>query len=111
MDITFRSKKLCKVLCDKKLREKKYGTECGKKLGHRLDDLRAASNLETMRSLPGRCHEMEADRKGQFSVDVVHPKRLIFRPNHKPVPSKPDGGIDWSGVTCIEIIEVEDPHG
>ncbi len=111
MDITFRSTKLGKVLCDKKLCERKYGRDCAKKIGQRLDELRAAPNLETMRLLPGRCHEMEADRKGQFSVDVVHPKRLLFRPNHEPVPAKPDGGIDWSGVTCIEIIEVEDTHG
>ena len=27
-----------------------------------------------------------------------------------PVPRKGDGGLDWSGVTAIVILEVDDPH-
>lgn len=112
MDIRFRSKKLEKVCCQKSRRIKGYGAECGKKLGQRLDELRAASNLGYIRTLPmARCHELKAKRKGQFSVDLKHPLRLIFEPDHDPVPTKPDGGIDWSSVTSITIIEIEDTHG
>jgi proteic killer suppression protein len=31
-------------------------------------------------------------------------------PSHKPVPEKPDGGLDWKQVTAIKIIGIEDTH-
>ena len=59
---------------------------------------------------PARCHELKQDRKGQLAVDLVHPKRLIFEPDHDPVPKKKDGGVDWKGVTRVLVIEVTDYH-
>jgi len=81
-----------------------------KVIRRRLDDLDAADNLEVMRNLPGRCHELKGDRKGQLSIDLVHPERLVFVPAHDPVPIKEDGGIDWKRVTSIKIVEVVDTH-
>jgi len=64
-----------------------------------------------MGKLPAaRCHELTADRKGQISVDLQHPYRLLFIPANVPLPRKPDGGLDWSAVTEIEIIEITDTH-
>lgn len=37
--------------------------------------------------------------------------RLIFIPDHDPVPRLKDGGLDWSKVTAIKILGVEDTHG
>ena len=45
----------------------------------------------------------------QFSVDLDHPYRLIFEPE-EPIPRKDDGGIDWSQVTTVVILGVEDTH-
>ena len=59
---------------------------------------------------PERCHELTGGRKGQLSVDLEHPYRLIFIPNHEPIPRKPDGGLDWKLVTSIMIIGIEDTH-
>jgi proteic killer suppression protein len=53
----------------------------------------------------------QGKRKGQLSVDLDHPYRLIFVVNHDPVPVLPDGGLDWSKVTAIKILGVEDTHG
>jgi len=39
-----------------------------------------------------------------------HPYRLLFRPYKTPIPLKPDGGLDWTKVTQIEILGVEDTH-
>jgi proteic killer suppression protein len=50
------------------------------------------------------------DRKGQLAVDLVHPRRLVFEPANDPVPAKADGGVDWSKVTEIVILEVVDYH-
>jgi proteic killer suppression protein len=64
-----------------------------------------------MRSIPAaRCHELKQDRKGQLAVDLVHPQRLVFLPDHDPVPAKDDGGLDWTKVTQILVIEITDYH-
>lgn len=57
-----------------------------------------------------RCHELTGDRAGQLSIDLDHPYRLVFRPDHVPPPQRPEGGLDWSQVTAILIIEVVDTH-
>jgi proteic killer suppression protein len=37
--------------------------------------------------------------------------RLIFRPDHDPVPQRSDGGIDLAAVTAVIIVAIEDYHG
>lgn len=59
---------------------------------------------------PARCHQLDGNRKGQFSVDLEHPYRLIFAPNHNPIPELEDGGINLQAVTKIKIIEIVDTH-
>jgi plasmid maintenance system killer protein len=76
----------------------------------RLDDMKAAATLGVMRSLPGRCHELKGDRKGQLSIDLDGPYRLLFMPSDQPPPSKPDGGLDWTQVTSVIVLGVVDTH-
>ena len=61
-------------------------------------------------SRPERRHLLKGQRKGQFAVDLVHPFRIVFEPNHDPVPQSEDGGIDLDRVTAIMIVEVTDYH-
>jgi proteic killer suppression protein len=111
LDITFQSSSLRKKLTKEKKRRKTYGSSCSKKIKRRLDDLKAAECLQDFRHLPGRCHELKGDLKGVLSLDVDHPYRMLFVPNHDPVPEKEDGGLDWTQVTAVEIIGIEDTHG
>ncbi len=112
MDIIISDRKLGKICNQQSKLVKKYGSHQAKLIRRRLDELSAAETLITMRYLPqARCHELTGNRAGQLSVDLVHPERLIFIPAHNPVPSKPDGGLDWSRVTAIEILGIEDTHG
>jgi proteic killer suppression protein len=111
LDITFRTKKLRKQCTDAKQMATAFGSVQASRLRQRLDDLRAAENLEVMRTLPGRCHELKAARAGQLSVDLDHPYRLIFEPANNPVPQHDDGGLDWSAVTAVRILEIADTHG
>ncbi len=110
LDIVFASEKLRKECNDYRLLQRRHGKVRAKRLKQRLDDLRAAETLEDMRHLPGRCHELKGERAGQLSLDLDHPRRLIFEPADEPVPRKPDGGLDWAKVTAVEIIGVEDTH-
>jgi len=111
LDICFKSEKERKLFNSQELLSRKYGHETAKKIRQRLDDLHAADTLEDMRKLPGRCHELTGNERGKFAVDLPHPRRLLFTPNHNPIPEKPDGGIDWSRITVITILGVVDYHG
>ncbi|WP_414528703.1 killer suppression protein [Nodularia chucula] len=110
MDIVFNNRKFEKECNNQKLLEKKHGADRAKRIRRRLDDLRAANVLEDMRCLPGRCHELVKDRAGQLSLDLDHPYRLILEPADEPIPSKPDGGIDWNKVTAVRILGVDNTH-
>ena len=112
MDILFKTHKLMKQCNSQDLLIRAYGQRRAKLMRRRLDELSAANSLEDIRSLPqARCHELKGNQLGNLSVDLEHPYRLIFCPANEPVPKKPDGGLDWAGVTAIEIIGVEDTHG
>ena len=110
MEIEFQSSHLRKLCNEAKAAVRELGSDNAGKLRRRLDDLRAASSLEVMRSLPGRCHELKGDRKGQLSIDLKHPMRLLFMPIGPEIKNKPDGGLDWLSVKNIRIIGIEDTH-
>lgn len=93
-----------------KLLLRRQGQQRAKKIRQRLDDLQAASTLQDMRSLPGRCHELKGSRRGQLSLDLDHPWRLIFVPADEPPALKSDGGIDWPNVRAVRIVGIEDTH-
>ena len=112
MDVLFKSKSLQKRCSLEKSRIKWLGKPAAKKLGRRLDDLKAASALEEMRYLPGRCHELKGDLEGLLAIDLAGAQRLLIEPADEPVPKKNDGGLDWSQVFQVRIMRVEeDYHG
>lgn len=110
MNITFDSAKLAKVMNDDTKLQTTYGPEQSRKIRARLDDLQAATSLEEIRNLPGRCHELTGNRAGQLAIDLKHPHRLIVRPDHDPLPTKDDRGLDWAQVTAVKVLEVVDYH-
>ena len=111
MIIGFRSKKLQKLCCSSKKMMSELGKPNADKLKQRFAELDAADTLADLRFLPGlRCHELGGNRKGQLAVDLAHPYRLVFIPEHNPLPKKTDGGLDWEKVKRIQIIEVIDYH-
>jgi plasmid maintenance system killer protein len=110
MDIVFENSKFASECNNQRLLEKRHGKDRAKRIKRRLDDLRAADVLDDMRSLPGRCHELLHDRAGQLSLDLDHPYRLIFEPADEPIPTKLDGGLDWTKVTAVRILGVENTH-
>ena len=111
MEILFQDRKLEKACDDKSRLSRKYGMECAELIRRRLGDLGKAKNLEGMRGLSqARCHELKGKRAGTLAVDLKHPYRLIFEPAHNPIPRKADGGLDWTEVTAIRVLAVEDYH-
>jgi len=95
VNITYRTNKLKKQAEDLKALFKAYGNSA-KQINMRLADLKAAANLEVIGKIPGaRCHQLSGKNyKGYFAVNITGSRRLIFKPNHDPLPTKEDGGLE-----------------
>jgi plasmid maintenance system killer protein len=78
-----------------------YGDRIAKKIGQRIAELVAADNPQ---QLPknARFHEHSGKRKGLFSLDLIHPLRLIVSPTCKYT--------NWVEIVSVEIYEIIDPH-
>jgi len=110
--IYYSTKKLEKQCNKEALGNKAFGLNLARKIRQRLKEFEAASSLQVISKLPpARCHELKGDRKGSLAVDLTDKKRLVFVPDHTPIPLLPTGGLDWSAVTQIIIMEVTDYHG
>jgi proteic killer suppression protein len=59
---------------------------------------------------PERLHQLTGNRDEQYAVDINRQYRLVFVPDHDPIPRRPDGGVDIDRVTAIIITEVIDYH-
>ncbi len=111
MEVSFASRKMQKICNSQAEMRRQFGDRTAAILQQRFAELRAADTLADVRHLPrARCHELVGDRKGRLAVDLVHPKRLIFEPDHDPMPRKPDGGLDWGAVTHVRVLDVVDYH-
>ena len=114
MEIVFKSKRLAKTFNSAKELQRNYTSAQAKKIQTRLKALQGADSLGVFwppYSKPERCHQLEGKLKDVFSIDLVHPFRLLFVPDHSPVPMREDVGVDWYQVTAIKITGVEDTHG
>ena len=113
MDITFQTSKIAKTFnSDRSLRKAYKGNDrMAQVIMIRLATLKAAETLEQVPpTKPERRHQLRGDRAEQYAVDLGYSNRLIFEPDHDPIPRKEDGGIDLQQVRAITIIEVVDYH-
>jgi plasmid maintenance system killer protein len=110
VDILFKERKFEKQCNQQSALVRAQGGRRAQLIRARLDALHAAECLEDLRNVPGRLHELKGNRKGQLSLDLDFPYRLIFIPDHKPVPSTPDGGMDWRRGAAGKIRGVGDTH-
>jgi toxin HigB-1 len=101
MVILFKESKFRKQCADIALLTRAQGVRQAALIRARLDALYRAKSLEDLRHIPGRLHELVGNRKGQFSLDLVHPDRLLFTAG--PADS-------WSQITTVTIIGIVDTH-
>jgi proteic killer suppression protein len=115
MEIHIRDNRLRAALEDEPLCKRRYGTDMAKKVKNRLASLRAAASLAVFwppKFGPERCHELQGDLVGTFSIDVKQPYRLLFVPiEEEAQPDRSDEQKRWASITAIEILKIEDTHG
>lgn len=111
MEIKYSSNKLEKSVSSPNEIFKNYGTRA-KKVKQRLEELKAAANLEILKTIPAAgCHELDGNRKGQFAVQISGNHRIVFIPDQSTIIKKENGQIDFSAITIIEILTIgEDYH-
>lgn len=108
MEIVFASPRL-NVLCNSEHELRRVlGDDSCRIAMARLASLSAASVLEDLRHLPGRCRELRARRAGQLALTLSKDKRLIFEPRDRPHPTTSEGDLDWARVAGIRILTIDD---
>jgi proteic killer suppression protein len=110
IEISFGDKKLESSCTREAECRRRWGANC-RVVQVRLVTLAAAETLADMSLAPGRCHALKADRAGQYAVHLWGPYRLVFVPDHDPLPQDPHGGIDVTKVTRIQVLEIVNYHG
>ncbi|MEI6544396.1 MAG: killer suppression protein HigA [Methylococcales bacterium] len=108
MQINYLDEKLSKLCLNKKEAEKKLGSDCAKKLRSRWSDIEAATNVSELTA--GHPHPLEPDSLREFSVELADGKRLVFKPDHEPIPLNNNNTTDWAKVTAITIVYIGDYH-
>lgn len=98
MDITYKNKRIEKVCTHAKTAERTYGREMAEKIHQRIDEISAADTVEMMIQFHiGRCHALSQNRKGQYTMDLVHPYRLVFEK-------------EGTEIQIANILEIVDYH-
>ena len=110
MEISYANRRIEKICTDEKVARKELGVAGAKALKLRLEQMRYAKNLETLRFAPGDWHELTGNRKGELACSLRGLDRLVFTPANDPVPTRPSGGLDWTQVTAIINLEIIDYH-
>lgn len=101
MIVSYKNTREEKFYADRKSLCYDHGERMAKKICQRIGELVAADNPQ---HLPknARFHEHKGGRKGLFSIDLIHPFRLIVRPTCEYK--------SWVEITGVEIYEIIDPH-
>ncbi len=96
MEIKYKNNKLEKECTNYLISQRKYGKEMAFKIFERINQLISANSIEDLlRWNIGRCHKLKGDKKDFYSMDLIHPFRIVFTKS--------------SNITVI-IIEIIDYH-
>ena len=110
IDVSWADRRLAKDCATDIAGIRRFGPDQWKVVRRRVAVLQAAPSLAAVHGTPGRLHGLTGDRAGQYALDLRGPTRLVFEPNHDPVPMLPWGGLDEARVTAIRILGVTDYH-
>jgi toxin HigB-1 len=111
--VSYKTNKLKDLLNTQKDLIRAFGKKVAKAVMVRHQLLKSSSTLQDLpHTPPVRCHALKGNRKGQYAMDTAAKSgfRIIFRPDHEPVPENKDGSVDRSQVTDVEVLDVINYH-
>lgn len=106
MEISYKTKKLEKLLKNDSELIKKYGDKATNKIVQRMQELDAAENLSDMPPA-ARTHPYKPKNSGKFSVDILkhkHSLRLLFH------AKETSDFLDRTNINKVEILEIVKIH-
>jgi plasmid maintenance system killer protein len=110
IEIIFRTERLRRDCTEDRWMRRAWGANRTRVLRRRLDQIHAAETLADLRPVHPRTHELIGDHAGQISLDLDGPWRVLLEPVDPEAVRKPDGGLDWTRITAVRILAVEDTH-
>lgn len=112
MNIFFYNNRLKQSIENDIERRKRFGIDMANKINLRMGGLWAAKNLADFLPPyfgPERCHELNGDLKGIFSIDLKNPFCLLFRPSEHQQKDIYNFQ-DWEKINEVTIVGIEETH-
>jgi proteic killer suppression protein len=106
MQVVFADKELARCAGDRAYAVRKLGQRRADVYLVRIDALLRAVDLDSLKYVAGRFHELVGDRAGQWACDLDHPYRLIF----KPVLNSDGNIVGLIVEQTVSILEIVDYH-
>jgi hypothetical protein len=104
--LAFATKSL-RQLCESQVRaERRFGVHAARTLQHRLADLMAAENATDI--IAGQPRIVAATPHQRMVVQLTRKFEIVLSANHNSVPTLKDGAVDWSSVTRVQILSIEE---
>ena len=111
MYIGYKSKRLRRICEDLTEATKRIGSNNALKLFQRVSEIAAAESLFDLSLLPApRLHPLKGKRAGQYSVDLVHPFRLIIKPEKDIKEYIENNEVNLKLIKSIIIWEIVNYH-
>ena len=106
MQVVYADKELARCAGDRAYAVRKLGKRRADVYSVRIDALLRAVDLDSLKFVAGRFHELTGNRAGQWACDLDHPYRLIF----KPVLNSDGNVIGLIVEQTVSILEIVDYH-
>jgi plasmid maintenance system killer protein len=112
MEVSFANHRLQALYANPKKTLAEHGSRVGRVILVRLQQLCDVQCLMDMKAFPdARLHMLTGGTyHGTYSINVSQRLRLLFIPDHDPVPVLPAGNHDLTKITAVVIQGIEDTH-
>lgn len=105
MIVAFESKQLRTICEDPDVAVTRLGQEIAHRLRGRVADIRAATNVSDL--LVGN-PRLQGSSLELLVVDLGDEARMVWKANHVSPRTLPDGNTDWSQVSRVKLLKIEE---
>jgi toxin HigB-1 len=109
LEIAFDKKSLRQICENDEKAKHDLGVKVADKLRRRLADLRAAKTVKDL--VAGRPHELDGPDQRHIGVELCEGYRIIFCANHNSIPMLKPNRVNWSRVSRVKVLRIENYHG